>query len=473
MIFLDINNGEPLYEQLFSALRQGIIQKELKKDSALKPIRVLAKELNISNNTVNRAYQQLLAEGYIRSVQGSGYYVEDIQTLLGVKGPANDNAVVNGGKIDDWLKYDFSYENIEADYFPWTKWRKYIQDAVLEESYNTKLNYEVNKGNVILRESLCDYINNSRGVNCGLHQIIVCAGTQYAMDIITNILPKKKYVIGVEEPGYGGMRKIFANKGYTIKPLSISDSGIDLAALEKSDCNLLYLTPSHQFPTGVKTSLEKRMQILAWAQKKQAYIIENDYDNEFLYGEKPLPSMQSLDKEDNVIYLSTLSKVLSPALRCAYFVLPDALLKAYEDQYQYYYAALPTYHQKALAYFIRDGHLERHVRKMALLNRKKYEIFNRVMEKELSEEVEIFPVPAGSHVLMQIKGCDNQESFIKQMQRKGLKIYGTKSYWADRTNAPEDLFLFGYNALSEQELEAACIALTHAVRETIGACSEK
>lgn len=468
MIILQVNNGRTLYEQLFEALRQGIIQGEFKKDSRLKPIRVLAKELHISNNTVNRAYQQLLAEGYIRSVQGSGYYVEDVQELLGMNGLPAANAVEDIGKTDDPLKYDFCYENIEGDYFPWTKWRKYVQDAMLEESYSTSITYEQNKGNLALRRSLCDYINDSRGVNCSPSQMIISAGTQYAMDIITNILPQKRYIVGVEEPGYGGMRQIFTNKGYTIESLPITDSGIDLKALENSDCNLLYLTPSHQFPTGITTSLEERLKILAWAEKKRAYIIENDYDNEFLYGKKALPSMQSLDSGDNVIYLSTLSKVLSPALRCAYFVLPDTLLRNYENQYQYYYAALPTYHQKALASFIRDGHLERHVRKMALLNRKKYEIFNRIMAKEILEKVKIFPIPAGSHILMQIKGCMDQEDFIQQMRKKGLGVYGTKSYWLDQASAPEDLFLFGYNSLTEQELEAACTVLAHAVREMIG-----
>ena len=467
MIFLAKDNGQSLYEQLFEALRQSIVAGELKKNSALKPIRVLAEELHVSNNTVSRAYQQLLAEGYIRSVQGSGYYVEDIEALPGMKTQSKTLQKEKDPSSVTPLKYDFSYENIESAFFPWTKWRRYMQNAMLEESYSTEIAYECNKGNVDLRKSLCDYINTSRGVNCSYDQIIICAGTQYAMDIITSILPKKKYVVGVEEPGFIGMRKIFQNKGYAIKGLSMTYLGIDLDEMGDSGCNLLYLTPSHQFPTGITTSLTKRLQILDWAEKNEAYVIENDYDNEFSYGKKPLPSMQSLDKGQNVIYLSTLSKVLSPSLRCAYFVLPYELLEVYEEKYKYYYSSLPTYNQKALAYFIRDGHLERHVRKMSLLNRRKYEIFNKVMEEILPDQVRIFPAPAGSHILVQIRGCGNQEIFIKQMRQKGLGIYETKCYWIDKNKAPENMFLFGYNSLMEQELEGACIEFAHAVKEIL------
>ena len=468
MIFLGKDNGKSLYEQLFEALRQSIVTGELKKNSALKPIRVLAEELHVSNNTVSRAYQQLLAEGYIRSVQGSGYYVEDIEALPGLKTRTDSGLAGQEVPADTPLKYDFSYENIEAAYFPWTKWRRYIQNTMLEESYAVEMAYECNKGNVELRKSLCDYINTSRGVNCSCDQIIVCAGTQYAMDIITSILPKKKYTVGVEEPGFIGMRQIFINKGYALKGLPMTYLGIELDGLENSGCNLLYLTPSHQFPTGITTSLTNRLQILDWAEKNEAYVIENDYDNEFSYGKKPLPSMQSLDKGHNVIYLSTLSKVLSPSLRCAYFVLPYELLEIYEEKYRYYYSALPTYHQKALARFITDGHLERHVRKMSLLNRRKYEIFNRVMEENLTEEVRIFPAPAGSHILIQIRGCSSQDAFIRQMRQKGLGIYETKCYWIDKEKAPENMFLFGYNSMEEQELERACVEFAHAVKELVG-----
>lgn len=471
------NNGQSLYEQLYEALRLSIIQGDLKEDEALKPIRVLALELHISINTVSKAYQQLLDEGYVRSVQGSGYYVENVKTLeisRALSGTAPEKIARYGNMPEGAaseqsvpLKYDFNYESFESIFFPWTKWRKYMLDAMLEESYAMDIAYESNKGNIKLRESLCNYVNTSRGLKCTLDQIVISAGTQYAMDIITELLPEEIHTIGVEDPSFIGMQKIFTNKRFSIKMLPLTETGIDIDALENAKCHLLYLTPSHQFPTGITTSLTKRLQILEWAKKNQAYIIENDYDNEFLYGEKPLPSIGSLSNGQNVIYLSTLSKVLSPSIRCAYFVLPHNLMAVYEEKYKYYNSALPTYHQTALAYFIRNGHLERHVRKLSQLHRRKYEIFRKVMQEQLADSVKIYPTPAGSHILVQILGCMNQEDLIKKMRRKGFGIYGTKDYWQNQQKAPENIFLFGFNSLPEEEMEAACMGLARALKEII------
>ncbi|UWG98174.1 PLP-dependent aminotransferase family protein [Dehalobacter sp. DCM] len=471
------NNGRSLYEQLYEALRQSILQGDLKENDALKPIRVLAEELQISNNTVSKAYLQLLDEGYIRSVQGSGYYVENVETLeisRALAGTVPEKIVKSGNSSEGaaseqsaQLKYDFNYASFESSFFPWTKWRKYTLDAMLEESYAMDIAYECNKGNVKLRESLCNYVNTSRGVKCTLDQLVISAGTQFAMDIILELLPEEIHTIGVEDPSFIGMQKIFTNKRFSIKMLPLTDSGIDMDALENSKCQLLYLTPSHQFPTGVTTSLTKRLQILEWAKKNQAYIIENDYDNEFLYGEKPLPSIGSLSSGQNVIYLSTLSKVLSPSIRCAYFVLPYNLMAVYQEKYKYYNSSLPTYHQTALAYFIRDGHLERHVRKLSQLHRRKYEIFKKVMQEQLADSVKIYPTPAGSHVLIQIMGCMNQEDLINKMRLRGFGIYGTKVYWQNQQKAPENIFLFGFNSLPEEEMEAAIKGLACALKEIL------
>ena len=468
MILLDRKSRRPLFEQIFRALKKDIIEGWLKKNEALKPIRILAEELQVSNNTINMAYRQLLAEGFIRSVRGSGYYVEDIEAVFGhlVKAKKENPASVNSEK-EKGLLYDFKYESVEGGAFPWVKWRQYMQNAILEESYVKLIEYECNKGNEYLRASICQYINKSRGVNCTPDQIIICAGTQYAMDILTNVLPDKKYQVGVEEPGYNAMRQIFLNKGYQIKPIAITNNGIDLEELEQSQCNLLYLTPSHQFPTGVTTSLSARKKILEWAKKREGYVIENDYDNEFLYGQRSLPSIQALSGGENVIYLSTLSKVLSPALRCAYLVLPPRLMRVYEDKYKYYYSALPTCHQKALAQFIFDGQLEKHVRKVSSQNRKKYEIISGIIEELLPNTVRIVEPSAGTHLLIELAGCINQNDMISRMKGQGIGIYGTKRYWFNKKHAPEKFFLLGYNSMEEEELETAVRAFAAALEKVV------
>lgn len=464
MIHLDKEKGLPLYEQLYEQLQQAIIRGELKQGEALRPIRVLAEELQVGKNTVNRAYQQLLAEGYIRSVVGSGYYVEDISDLIYKK---NDHLGLRIQEEEENypIRYDFNYENIDGSSFPWTKWRQYVQNALLEESYYTEITYEDNKGSLELRKQLCTYLNNSRGIRCTPEQVIISPGTQYAVDMIAEILPMTHYRVGFEEPGYDDMRNIFQNKGHDIVPLPVIDSGVDLHILEQTNCNLMYLLPSHQFPTGITTSLTRRLQLLEWAKKKQIYIIENDYDNEFSYGKSRLPSLKFLDEGDNVIYLSTLSKVLSPSMRCAYFVLPEKLMEIYEARYQYYYSSLPTFHQKALASFIGDGHLEKHVRKLSLINKKKHQIFVSTMYRLLNDQIEIYDATAGSHVFMRIKGCCDQKLCLQRMQKHGIKIYGTKEFWYQEENRKEDTFLIGYNSIPEEELEDACVAFAAALKE--------
>lgn len=458
MVYLDKKANKPLYEQLYEELKEKIIQGSLKKNTALGSVRVMAKELQVSRNTIDRAYQQLLAEGYIRSVPGSGYYIEDISNdyfnhyNIGQKGVKASSNMHRKEK----LQYDFEYSSIDSTMFPWDKWRKYMQNAILEEANYTAIPYEINKGNEALRRSLCRYLEAKRGVNCKPDQIVICAGTQFAMEIVTNLLTPKDYRVAYEEPGYDAMRNIFLQKGYELTTVPVLEDGIDMKALEASNCNLLYITPSHQFPTGAVTSIAKRNKLLKWAHENNTYIIENDYDSEFRYGTMPIPALQSLDAYNRVIYVGTLAKVLSPSVRCAYLVLPEGLLDKYEEHYKYYNSALPTYNQTALANFIEDGLLEKHFRKLVLSNERKYDILDKSIREFTDNKVKVFKQPSGVHTLIQICGCTNQKEMIQVMRQASVGIYGTKAYWYDQSKARDDIFLMGFNAIPEEKIRPGC-----------------
>lgn len=468
MVFLDKKINKPLYEQLYDELKEEIVTNKLPKNTALNSVRVMAKELQISRNTVDRAYQQLLAEGYIRSVPGSGYYVEDIandyfeghaklETVTAVKKPIK--------VAESKIKYDFRYSSIDASVFPWNKWRKYVQNALLEEGNLQTIPYESNKGNLALRKSLCNLLNRHRGVICKPEQIILCAGTQYAMQIVTNILPPNEFRLAFEEPGYHAMRNIFLKKGYSLTTIPVLADGIDDELLEKTNCNLVYMTPSHQFPTGAVTSVAKRNRILNWAHQNDAYIIENDYDSEFRYGVVPIPSFQSLDQHETVIYVGTLSKVMLPSIRCAYLILPERLLERYDDLYSYFNAALPSYHEKALQEFIDDGVLEKHIRKISLLNEQKYRVLIEALKIYLHDNVELFVQPAGVHTLAKIPKCKDQEALIAWLKEYSVGIHGTKKYYHNKKDAREDVFLIGYNSMSEEEIWHGCKVFGGALEE--------
>lgn len=468
MIYLRDDGGKTLYGQLYETIRSDILQRKLRKDQPLPSIRSLANELGVSNNTVNRAYQVLMSEGYIRSVSGSGYYVEDIDELV-VGAPLGKSVLSRetSPEPNAPLKYDFKYEYIDAALFPWGKWRQYLLDALSLESYKSVIGYECSKGSEALRTSLCEYLSVSRGINCRPEQVVVCAGTQYGLDVVTSILKISKAAF--EEPGYNEMRALLINKGCKIIPIPLAHEGIDAKVLQafkgSADLDLVYITPSHQFPTGLTTSMADRLALVELAAKNNLYIIENDYDNEFSYGSRRLPALQSLNP-DKVIYLSTLSKVLSPSFRCAYLVLPERLAPVYDSYYKYYNSALPACNQRALSNFINDGHLIKHARKMSTLNKRKYEIFLRAMKEQLGDLVEIFN-PAGSHTLMKIRGCPDQGRLIEGLRQYGVGLYDVKKYWWVQEQAPCDVFLCGYNSMSEQKIKDGCQVLAHALRNLL------
>ncbi|MFT3951928.1 MAG: PLP-dependent aminotransferase family protein [Oscillospiraceae bacterium] len=459
VIYLDNTAGIPLYEQLYEKIKAEIVSGQMAYNSVLMPIRKMAEELKISRNTVDHAYQQLVCEGYLRSVQGGGYFVDYLEERFHTgdgAGKAQAAAILDV-KAPPKLKYDFKYECKETSTFSWVKWRKYVLNAILEEECQGAVSYETNKGNYRLRQSLCQYLKNSRGVNATPEHIVVCAGTQYGIQIITSLLPEGNRTLAFEEPGYNGMIKVFKLAGYDVIPVPVETDNMDVEVLREKKCSLLYITPSHQFPTGIITSFSKRLELLEWAEENNAYIIENDYDNEFGYGEKKLPSLQSVDTAGRVIYVSTLTKVLSPSIRCAYFVLPDALLEKYNAMYNFFNASLPTYHQMALSDFINDGMLDKHVREMSVINRRKFEIIIDVFEEYANDAITMLGSPAGSHVLIKIPQCRDEESLIAHMKTKGIGLYGTREYWADKHNAPVNVFLFGYNSITVKNLERACM----------------
>ncbi len=482
MIYLDRKEKKPLYQQLYEAIIAEIHDGTLKKDDVLKPIRFLADELNVSLNTVQRAYQQLLAEGYIRSVPGSGYYVEDVTNsylseldhranharpgtgISSVSGTSDPSAPPAAPSP---VLYDFKHDAVFSQLFPWKTWRRCVNAALLMEENSQTIRYESNQGNPELRAQLCQILHRNRGVICTPDQIIMAPGTQYAMEIICRLLPASQHRIAYEEPAHNGMRNIFLQNGYNITSIPVGRHGIDVQALTKTDCNLLYVMPSHQFPTGRTIPVSSRYRLLEWAVKRNAFIIENDYDSDFTYQSRPVPALQGLDKYGHVIYFNTLSKVLTPSMRIAFFILPRPLLERYREMYRYFNSALPTYHQVALTEFMSSGDFERHLRKIIRSNEKKCGLLIDSIHSCLSNWLEIIDTPAGSHIIVRIRACRDADQLIRKLRERQIAIYGVKEYF-HTIKAPQDIFLLGFSAMSESEIPVACAHLASALRELLG-----
>ena len=263
------------------------------------------------------------------------------------------------------------------------------------------------------------------------------------------------------------MRHCIEEKGYSVTSIPVLENGVYTLLLSRSNCNILYITPSHQFPTGAVTSIGVRNQLLKWAYTNGAYIIENDYDSEFRYGLMPIPSLQSLDKNGRVIYMGTLSKILSPAIRCAFLILPWELVEAYENKYRYFNAALPAYHQIALSNMINEGFLERHLRKISSINEKKYDVLIKAIKEYMPNEVQIVQNPAGVHTLVKIMNCRNQKKLIEDLEKESIRIYGIKEHCHDQINAYEDIFIMGFNSMSREEIINGCKKMGEVLRRQL------
>ena len=472
MILLNRDNPVSLYEQLYMKIKRQIRTEKMLPGEKLQPIRTFASTLGVSINTVNRAYQQLLSEGYIRAIQGSGYYVADQQSDL-VNRPhldAKDKAKKTKRTAakrteNDYVRYDFRYRSYESQTFPWNKWQHHVNTAITELSYAPTVSYEPdNRGNLLLRQILCNYLNKYRGVMCTPDQVVLCPGEMYALDIIMKILPQKPYIAGTEDPCHSSMRLFFYNYGIPVRQIPVTDTGIDTALMKKSDCNLLYLTPSHQFPTGATLSLEKRQEVLRWGRQKGAYIIENDFDCEYNFGDRSLPAIQALGSAERVIYVNTFSRIISPQVRCAYIVLPPAMVHTFEKKYKPYYSSLSSYEQRALAHFIRGGDLEKQIRKLTALNKRKLDIIKRVFDTEMHEEIYYPPATGGNYILIRVNGCTSAKKMMEHLQARGIWLDDAGSFFHAFGINKQNRFLVGFGAIPIERLEKACRALVSGIR---------
>lgn len=462
MIYIDDNKKIPLYEQVYNGVKRLIKEGTLKKGTKLKAIRSLAEELDVSNNTVSKAYQLLVDDGYVKAVHGSGYYVRKV-----IK-PKNEGNIAANENVKQDIIYDFDYEPMDSRIFPWSKWRHYLMQAISEEEVERSISYEDKKGSIALREELCGYIFEKRGIRCEPCQMIICAGKQYAMDIILDILPDRYNKVLVETPSLKRIRELFNYAKIDMSEIPVTGGGIDTSQLDRTDCNMLYTTPSHNFPLGYTADLTKRVQIVEWARRNEGYVIEDDFESELFNGEQVIPAIQSLDKSERVIYMHTFSRVLSPSLRCTFIVLPKSLLPAYEKRFRYYYTAIPIHNQNALAAFIRDGHLAKQIKKTNQYNYRKYNKMKQLLENKISGEVEIVDVNSCSHLVLRLPSyikADKMESYLAE---NGINCHIVEDF---AENNKGSLMVLGFHVIDDENMEPACEKLAKCIKSYISNCT--
>ena len=330
MFFLDSKSPAPLFKQLYEQIRERILLGSLAADTKLPSVRELAAHQSISRNTVDGAYQELLAEGYIYSKSRSGYFVSPLDQVAAPKilepasripGPPAEAAAR--------YRYDFHPARLDPASFPTRQWRKFLLEC-LREPPGKLSQYGDPQGLADLRFCLQGYLERSRGVVCQPQQVIITAGLQNSLDIVATLLKERHTTFAIEDPGYALAANVFRNHGYRIAPVPVTEDGIEVNRLAKTNSSVAYVTPSHQLPLGYVMPVANRLKLLEWSEHGERFILEDDYDSELRYIGKPIPSLQGLRPGGRVIYLGTFSKVLSPALRISYLVLPQTLQRTGE-----------------------------------------------------------------------------------------------------------------------------------------------
>lgn len=454
MITINLERNEiPLYIQLYNFIKDEIQYGNIKSDEKLPSKRKLSNYLGISQNTIESAYEQLIAEGYIVSISKKGYYVSDIKESISM---SNINFIKNeNDKNIQNYKYEFLSSRIDLEYFPYDIWRKIVKDIIKREN-KSFLQIGHSQGDKNLREAISNYLRYSRGVNSNADNIVIGAGTEYLMQIIINLLGQDK-IYAMENPGYYKIKKILETNNLDVKPIDIDNQGINIEKLYKSYADIVHITPSHQFPSGVIMPISRRLKLLSWANEKSyRYIVEDDYDSEFRFEGRPIPALQSLDK-DKVIYIGTFSKCFAPAIRVAYMVLPMEIIKKYRENFSFYASTVSRIDQQSLYRFIQDGYFERHLNKMRNIYKKKREFLVAMIKLHL-KNVEIIGTNAGLHLLLKVNNGMSESELINKAKEKEIKILGlSNSYFNNYKD--ESIIFLGYASLKNEEIEDAIILL--------------
>ncbi|HJC51275.1 MAG TPA: PLP-dependent aminotransferase family protein [Candidatus Anaerostipes avistercoris] len=447
MIELEDNEKEPLYEQIYEQIKHQIQMGDLPQKTKLPSARKLAAYLDVSRNTVDFAYGQLAAEGYIESRPRSGFYVCQVEELAALDIHV-ETEEVRGGEKKAQMPYDFSPSGTDMEYFPYHVWRKLLKEIMIND--NSELFQKGDpRGDYELRRSIMYYLRQSRGVHVHASQIVIGAGMENLLFLLRQTFGKK-CVVGLENPVYTNACGILRELGFGIRPVAMDHNGLNVDDLRKIDADLAYVTPAHQYPTGVIMPAGRRGQLLRWArEKEERYIIEDDYDSEFRYHGKPIPALQGLDSSEKVIYMGTFSRAIAPAIRVGYIVLPPKLLDLYHKNVTAFSCSVSRIDQKVLTLFLSEGHFERHLNRMRNLYKEKHDLLLECIRKNIPG-ASVSGEGAGVHLIVNFH-IREKEEFEQKLRQQGVVIYPLSFYYIEGTPR-EEQYILGFTRMKKEDM---------------------
>lgn len=467
----DKQHDLPLHRQLYQQLRAAILEGRLKPGTRLPSTRAFANELGISRNTVVEAFDQLIAEGYLVGKHGSGTFVNQ---QLGETRPAptthrmpvrterellsKRGTLLSQVTLSTWgggtAPRAFRQGVPALDMFPLETWLQ-LQRRALRQITRDAFGYGDPAGYRPLRETLAAYLGASRGVHCTAEQVIIVSGAQHALDLAARLLLDAGDRVWIEEPGYRGARGALLAAGAQLAPIPVDEEGLSLrdGLGQGARARMVYVTPSHQYPLGVTMSLARRLALLDWAKQTRAWILEDDYDSEYRYSGRPLAALQGLDSDGRVIYIGTLSKVLMPALRLGYLVVPPELVRAFTHARALTDRHAPLLDQVVLNEFITQGFFARHLRRMRAVYAKRQTVLRRALENDLSPWLTVEPAAAGLHLVAMLRKHRNDAFVAQRAFAHGIELSPLSFFYLQKPTRPG--LVLGYAAFSENVLRTS------------------
>lgn len=482
----ELSDARPgtLNKRVYHALQQAIFDGSIAPGSRLPASRDLAKELDISRNTVLAAYEQLQAEGYIQTRTGSGTFVPadlpkdgviadktplrcaPVRSHVSLSKRGSQLLTRTGVASHQWGAFMPGVPDVTK--FPHDIWRK-LQNRLSRRLPPEFLTYSRHGGCPQLQHALADYLRIARSVDCTADQILITAGTHQALDLLAKMLCDPGDVAWIEEPSYWGIRNVLTINGVDIQPVPVDENGLNPPDSPPQDRapKLICVTPSHHYPLGSVMSLARRQKILAIASQQGSWVVEDDYDSEFRYSGSPIPALQGLSSDAPVIYIGTFSKTLYPAMRISYVVLPRPLASRLKIAHSELYRAGNGLTQLTLAEFIREGHYAAHIRRMRLLYGRRRNALIRLIGQELGPEFLCENSNAGLHLILSLPDSIDDVALSAELEQKKILTRPLSAYYL--RPAPRRGLLLGYGCVPEEEIETAFGHIVECLRHRLQA----
>ncbi len=481
---IDHSSRVPIHRQIFDWYQAAVVTGQLRPSQGVPSTRGLARELQVSRAPVLAAFEQLVAEGYFVALIGAGTRVADsipaqfaparqghetfVRPLGGARFVSRRAARLS---VDDgpWLTHAGAFRaSIPAlDHFPIAIWGSMLA-RYGRSAAHSMLGYGNSMGHPSLREAISGYLGAARGVRCGADQIMIVSGSQQGLQIAARVLLDHGDAVLMEEPGYPGAHAAFRSAGLRMAPVPVDADGMDVAEGRRRapGAGAAYVTPSHQYPLGMGMSATRRLQLLQWATEEDAWIIEDDYDSEFRYGARPVLSLQGLDTAARVIYLGTFSKVMFPALRIGYLVIPEDLISSFRAMREAMDIFPPTLTQAALADFVSEGHFARHLRRMRILYDRRRKRLVASVTSQFGNDVRIVGIEAGMHLTLLLPDACDDVDVARRASAAGLSVIPLSTCWLEEPEVSG--IVLGFGSVDEGAIDSAVERLARIVEASPG-----